>query len=318
MKKLNYIFLLFLTILFVCCSVEKKNDLTENVVTDSSLIADIEKFNAQILVDAPITRAWSWDLLYHDFRCARSGARLGGHIGKYFGPKGAVIGFVAGGLIVGAAGSYIASNSCSGRTISYNGLVSFDRIIDDQILLLEKAVNISDEKFEAIKNEAKVDLQLPKKYCYLEEVGVLHNGLLENLEIESALVKKDSLSLVKSEITDPTALGIVKSEEFKKGYQTILNEILENEAESNETNHEMYLYIQNEDPLVVKILELFEEVYTQYPEKMEDYDFLINRYIEMIETSDEIAEEEKIAIYTGFAVAAYTPRFWNTYALAEK
>lgn len=65
------------------------------------------------------------------------------------------------------------------------------------------------------------------------------------------------------------------------------------------------------DSNVDKILELFEDVLEQYPEESKDVAFVIDKYIEIIDQSDELTEEEKMALKPAFAAVLYNTKFWD-------
>lgn len=65
------------------------------------------------------------------------------------------------------------------------------------------------------------------------------------------------------------------------------------------------------DSNVDKILELFEDVLEQYPEESKDVAFVIDKYIEIIDQSDELTEEEKMVLKPAFAAVLYSTKFWD-------
>ena len=65
------------------------------------------------------------------------------------------------------------------------------------------------------------------------------------------------------------------------------------------------------DSNVDKILELFEEVLKQYPEESKDVAFVIDKYIEIIDQSDELTKDEKMVLKPAFAAVLYSTKFWD-------
>lgn len=65
------------------------------------------------------------------------------------------------------------------------------------------------------------------------------------------------------------------------------------------------------DSNVDKILELFEDVLKQYPEESKDVAFVIDKYIEIIDQSDELTKDEKMVLKPAFAVVLYSTKFWD-------
>lgn len=65
------------------------------------------------------------------------------------------------------------------------------------------------------------------------------------------------------------------------------------------------------DSNVDKILELFEDVLKQYPEESKDVAFIIGKYTEIIDQSDELTEEEKMVLKSTFATALCSSKYWE-------
>lgn len=345
MKKLFFFFAVLFVFMTVGCNTEEKETTNVKIEQDSELIANLKNLNAELLANSVTTRAWNWSLLYHDFKCARSGARLGSRIGGFFGPNGVVIGFVAGGLLVGAAGSYAASMDAQmfHPNDDDHYTLTIDELYNNQVIVFEAAICLSEDDLSKIKENAGVNINFPDGYENLDNLGAMHNGVLDNINSgtmdgtvsegtgggghiwdifgdnpqvggggSGGMVIVDANTGEQMPIVDSTVLHIVKSSEFKTEYQNILYETIEEVGLAQNLNiHEEPQIENDDDPIVKAVLELFKEVYTTYPEKMEDYDYLINRYIEMIEASNEISKEDKETFYAGFSVAAYTARYWN-------
>lgn len=102
--------------------------------------------------------------------------------------------------------------------------------------------------------------------------------------------------------------------EFKSAYQQEMDCIRSSLTELGAVDLERY--IEHKDAtgyseITVSILELFMVIYTQYPSKLEDIDFIINYYVGKIAHSPEVPEEEVESLYTALAIAAYSPRLWK-------
>lgn len=65
------------------------------------------------------------------------------------------------------------------------------------------------------------------------------------------------------------------------------------------------------DSNVDKILELFEDVLEQYPEESKDVAFIIGKYTEIIDQSDELTKDEKMVLKPAFAAVLYSTKFWD-------
>ena len=64
-----------------------------------------------------------------------------------------------------------------------------------------------------------------------------------------------------------------------------------------------------------EILKLFSDLYTKYPSKIEDVDFIIDYYAEHIFASSALSETDKDALFSSLSVAAYSPRYWVEHLL---
>lgn len=57
--------------------------------------------------------------------------------------------------------------------------------------------------------------------------------------------------------------------------------------------------------------QLFFEVYERYANDCDDVSFIINKYVEAIDASDELSPEEKTSLKYGFATALYSTNYWE-------
>lgn len=61
----------------------------------------------------------------------------------------------------------------------------------------------------------------------------------------------------------------------------------------------------------VKVEQLFFKVYEKYAKDCDDVSFIINKYVEAIDASDELSPEEKTSLKYGFATALYSTNYWE-------
>lgn len=59
------------------------------------------------------------------------------------------------------------------------------------------------------------------------------------------------------------------------------------------------------------IMMLFDQVFNQYVENNDDLIYIINRYIEVIDDSSELRDQDKESIKAGLATAIYSFNYWN-------
>ena len=291
-----------LTLIAFSCT--RKSDEAKHL-ENSGLLTELDHFNNELSasIDDPSTRGfWSTvgricAIVGADAIGAVEGGRIGGKIGAGIGAiaggnvvGGAVIGGAIGGVICGAGASYAADVGT--RTLStlepgllYNGLQT-----------------ISDEDLLSVKQSAAVEVDMLPNYPNVEKIALQHNILLERV-INGEVFEDVDLS------QDPYAEAF-KSIEFNNSYQTAVNEaVLFTRTLQNSTSKPV-VDIEGLSPIANEVLSLFFDIYTEYPNKMDDIDFIVSYYMRAIEASPELTPDEKEMIFTGLAVAAYSPRLW--------
>lgn len=340
MKKFYFFLVVFFAFMAVSCNTEEKAMVNKDDDLKSELIAQLKDFNSQLEVHPATRFDWCFwgTVAWEDIKGAYRGARFGYRYGKFFGPHGATIGSVACGLVVAAATSYVVSMAVAPPE---DGMVIDDRLIDhvynDHLIMFQYAITVTQDDLLKIKNDANVGVVFPPEYGYLEDIGGLHNGTLDGVlsgtitgtvsandgdgtHIGGALgdVLGTGTGMVDNDmpdaiLIDSTALNIMTSSDFVAEYKAIVYDAIQEAGAGDNINLDELPPIVEDDPIVKEIMELFKEVYMTYPEKADDVDFLINRYIEMIEASDAISDADKEAIYSGFSVAAYSSRYWEAH-----
>lgn len=137
--------------------------------------------------------------------------------------------------------------------------------------------------------------------CSTEETNVPPLAENESSKLISAL------EIVNQELMNDTAkvsadielqLTILDSEELQTECKTIARDIINGQGDNNNST-------------VDKILELFEDVLKQYPEESKDVAFVIGKYTEIIDQSDELTEEEKMVLKSTFATALCSSKYWE-------
>ena len=58
-------------------------------------------------------------------------------------------------------------------------------------------------------------------------------------------------------------------------------------------------------------MNLFVNILETYSDKVEDIEFIINKYVDAIQSTSELSEDEKDNIYKSLSVAASSYEFWN-------
>ena len=61
-----------------------------------------------------------------------------------------------------------------------------------------------------------------------------------------------------------------------------------------------------------RVMELFNQVLEEYASKTDDVAFIIGKYVDVIEDSNELTTEQKQSIKSGLATALYSFKYWET------
>ena len=63
------------------------------------------------------------------------------------------------------------------------------------------------------------------------------------------------------------------------------------------------------------VMKLYLDIINKYPEKVDDVEFVSNKYIELITNSSELTDEEKDCLYSAISVAVSSFEFWQSKGL---
>jgi len=276
------------------CSRAQSINLPENDSESSELIQTLEAVNDNFMANKSEIRGKGWGrkvlrVLYvatADIGGAYEIGKIGGKVGAVFGPKGAVVGAAVGGTIGAVGASYGAY--CSSRSVT----------IDADYPLVVSAYSYMQENKElkSLVPSEGVSLQIPKEYNRPIEAGVEHNLMLSLLREESS-----TLSTHVNKLSD-LERSVTESPEFQKAY----NDCIQRAKEITFTPKRA-----GKDDLGQKVMNLFLNVYTEYPQDQADVNEIINKYISVIEQSSELSKEEKELIYSSLSVAAYSFKYWE-------
>lgn len=163
-------------------------------------------------------------------------------------------------------------------------------------------------------------IKLPSKFKDLQAVGYMHNQLIlgydyANPSPQAAMVKKhlDPLdNWTPPTLSDKTKiLSVLNGKDFKSEVDkemVILNSFVRN-GQFDVDNYMKANPIG--DVKVENAIKEYFELFTTYPENVDDLVKITNDYIEIIETGNEFTEDEKAMIYAGLMVSIYSPQIWN-------
>lgn len=124
------------------------------------------------------------------------------------------------------------------------------------------------------------------------------DDILDSLRIKT----KSEVNVDYVNAFDSISLAVMKDPSFNQSYEEMLNIV------STKSPKE---FIQASGVTYDEVVRLYLDILNTSPEKLEDVEFITNKYIELIEKSNELTEAEKDNIYMAFSVAAASVEYWN-------
>ena len=329
MKK-NIFFLLALISLWGCnksidrCSI--------NVLESSLLLYKLNAYNSSLvdktgtsrminvqkdsLIYINQTRGINWRQFWlADAGGAWRGGKCGFMYGSAFSPSGAVAGAVVGGLLTGAIASgvdYWIQKGCVEESSVLHKMICSNEIFDSEELHA-LYLNISKFDFEKYERDT-LDLHLPQCGEQLHSVGIGHNVLLDALLKYEETPSIDSLKVLGMRLSnsagqdddlliDDFSAQMVSSKIFKHDFSELVSDQIE--------RSENQIIFDQAETLPDYVMNLFLEASLIYSNQENNLTDLVNYYCEMIEPSPELSEEDKISLYMGMVVAAYSAKYWD-------
>lgn len=283
----------------------------QNTIVDNSrLLHKLRKINENILSDKQETRGWTTKEIFNVARAdiegalagGKGGALLGGKIGMALGNPitGATFGAFLGGFLTGSCFSWAASPDRVMNITNSNKVIEYKNLLQVCELTITDNLTINDNvimlKTPDAENKIIINPNLISKVKLSDtqiNVGKMHNIALATLD---GSIEIDRTKAIK--IKDTLINTILKSNEMEVLYNDLANKYISGiPIEYN--------------PLTEHVMELFNEVFQQYSYDNEDVVFLINKYAEAINESEELTEEQKNDIKTGLATALYSFNYWS-------
>lgn len=313
MKKINISTLISILLIyvFISCTNEKndflyieKNQNTQ--FADSKLIKDLTMINTDLTRNQIVTRRWTnkqcINVAVSDiagaWRGAKGGALIGAKIGTCLGNPitGGVFGGFIGGVVCGAGASWLAApetRSTFRQNLSYESMRNiYEKTIDDNDLSVnDDALSISPIARDKIELEKKLisSVNLDEEFL---NIGKMHNVMLSVLNGET----------------------LVKYENNDKPQNTLSKQII-NSKEMNTLFEEMKMNFYNGNTKIEtkaeNVMKLFEDVFLKYTSEGEDVVYIINKYLDVVDSSNELTNKEKDYIKAGLATALYSFNYWN-------
>ena len=294
---------------FSSCSNEEpvQAEISESAVTSSELVASIVSFNDSLSSCVSQTRSWDGFLRVvgiasADIAGAYELGKIGAGVGSFFAPgAGTAIGGAIGGVLGGAGASYLAAEQT--------------RVSISQVSQTYAQVKLDwESKLSEDWYEQEINLELPTDKQKLLEIGKDHNLIMDGLRnhygqdafddiLDSLRIKtKSEVNVDYVNAFDSISLAVMKDPSFNQSYEEMLDIV------STKSPKE---FIQASGVTYDEVVRLYLDILNTSREKLEDVEFITNKYIELIEKSNELTEAEKDNIYMAFSVAAASVEYWN-------
>ena len=295
----NYIISFALIVILISCSQDDVCIRTENTLPSSSaLVNELSNFNDSLFLTKPHTRVSrkkimdGMSIVVADAIGAYGVGRIGLKVGAFFGQPH--VGAAIGALIGGAYSSY----EC------YNTLNSTRACLSS---VQRKPIEVAAAYVPALETESLVQENLPHKISlnysdennYNIEFGAKHNIIVSNLQANNFVLD----SKVKQYLS-ADEFRILNSDEFIAGYDSIVNKVSECAIKGE-------IPESADNDVSALLMNLFATVLDTYSNNVDDIEFIINKYIDAVQRTEELSNEEKENIYQALSVAASSYELWN-------
>lgn len=332
LKTIKCLFLFSLLLSCFSCSSESEFDncvsVSETAIisNNSPLLTKLQSFNDSLMNDnvndsiivkrtkrnitfPPKSDKKAWINLYFiDCGGGAVGASVGGFLGGLCSSGlGAPIGQWIGGLGGAALASWAACPDyvASDEDKVFNDILISTRImIDDKLRVKTDMINFKDVKALNrifLPDSVSRIISLPED---AQQLGLMHNVALSKIDGSISLNEPQTSTdeiLIQKEMESSFlkqmdySIQMVSSDDFKEQFNK---------------NLERFVYKKEAHSKIEQALLLLDDVVKTYVNETIDIVFIVNKYKEMIEQSDELSQEEKDCIYAALATAIYSYNYW--------
>ena len=333
MKKYYFIFIAFVGMLFfTSCSTDENLECEQVLSQESSLeysktLRDIELYNQQLSQKFPSTRSARYDnLIKADVLGGVYGASLGEGLGSYVmwlggWGVGAYATCTFSGALLGAAAfswkQYKRQSGCAITTMMTDDLYS------DIKIHCENKTTITNNSFVCLDASDSIfnQLNIPLGYNDIEKVGIAHNKILHGdvnnslpLSGPNNLNGGDMLQSLEEPIypiNNYCAQALFEDLDFADSYNDVLDLVDDYNDIDNIFDYSEFL---NDYPLITttatNILRNFFMGLDITPQNTTSIIWLVNSYIQIIESNNELTTSERKQLYLAFIVAVYSFDHW--------
>ncbi len=240
------------------------------------------------MVSADVTGAWAG---------GKIGGKIGGVVGTGLGSPitGGVFGAFIGAVVGGAYNSWLASPGTR-AAINEDDFYSIGQackiVVNDDFSINEKTIIVNNPTIYRkldVDSSLLIMSRLDEKFL---TVGRMHNIMLSVMD-GSVVLNADEQK------TSDIKEAIFNSKELMDSCKVIGTDASINNLTAS-------------DPLLSKVMELFNTVMEEYVSESDDVAFIISKYVEVIDKSEDLTDEQKTSIKSGLATALYSFEYWES------
>lgn len=313
-NKIATCLLVAIAIVLVSCSNEGTYENQIPKETNVQVIKDLENVNAELLSTIPAdtrsSKKWSKkdiiNVVCADVEGALIGARIGSKIGTYIGLglgsplTGGVFGAGLGAIAGGSFKSWLSSPD----EWFVKAPNDFDKIKDYCAEITDDQLNFRNNiaSFTIVDSTAITNIDIAKQLIEKSKldkkslnIGRSHNTILSTMDGSITLKKKVPTATDNSKIKE----AILNSKEFQDSCKIIAMKINSEELLSSDT-------------ILNKVMSLFNQILAEYPSKTDDVAFIIGKYVDVIDKTNDLTTEQKNCIKSGLATALYSSKYWES------
>lgn len=289
-------YLLALCGIISSCSDKRQEEIiAHKPLNENKLVISLQNFNDSIVLTKPKTRS-GWlrflSVASADIAGSFELGKIGASLGSSFPGYGTVIGGAIGATI-GAAGASYMADLATRTSISASDIVNSKELIQQAYCYVKENNLIEEYPTEEIA------IALPTGYESSKEVGLLHNTILNSVAAPTNEEENEEIAYPFTAVEN----AVLYSTEYIDSYESVLLKVI-----NSDTNKPIFV---SEEGVSAEIINLFIEVFNQYPEDINDVNFIVNKYIEKIEASNLLSESEKKNIYDALSVAVFSFYHWS-------
>lgn len=226
-----------------------------------------------------------------------------------------------GGLAGSVAQSNIAAKACGCSLIgNVYDIDIFRRTTEYAYQANLERVNYVEKWNQFHFNPVYNKITVPQRLVPVKRIGEDHNGLTNTMlrvwekdPVGITFNASDFVNVIPPvDVSETVITNVLDKDNFDFYLNLMLRNFSSNFNNIYDIDFDRYIISSHiESPNVKEALMLYVEAYRNATSSVDDIVELSNKYIEIIENYDEYDEEEKMLLYGGFTVSAYSPQLWG-------